>query len=209
MSLGQILNKLTLEEIEELSKSLQNQHESFFGNKLKDSKNRALISKALGLKNWNTLVGMKKVESKDNCYLCPECGSKEFYCKIDAFDYHGLNSKGETTESKEVAHYDDFEYTCMDCNYTSEIIFLTYELILEGFKDDGTTDHLVVWVNVEDKYDYSFEEILKENKKIKEFSKINFVSKDEAGLDLQIQYYPTQDSIVKLNNIIDKKMGVN
>ena len=50
MSLKSILNKLTLDEINELSDSLQKQEESFFGNKLSDSKQRAFLSKTLGIK---------------------------------------------------------------------------------------------------------------------------------------------------------------
>ena len=204
MSLQSILNKLSLEEIEELSKSFKNQEKSFFGNELKDSKHRSLIAKTFGLKNWNTLVGLKRKKSIKK-YRCPECNSENFYLKIDGYDYFSLDEDGNQKKSEFVNHYDDRIYTCLDCEHEVESILITYELTLKGFVDDGSKDDLVLWINIYNHQDYSFEKICKENNNIISYSKIP-LQNDKKSVDLEIDVFDSND-LDKFEELIKNKLN--
>ena len=197
MSILNIFEKLTLEEIEELSKEFKSCERDFFGNELKDSKHRALIAKVFGLKNWNTLIGLKnnKKNKSEDKYRCPKCGSQKFYCVIDAYDYQEIDAKGTLIGSNCVAHMDDRKYQCEDCEYEAYDLRLTYEIELIGFDTSGDKDHLILWINLSSEQDYSFEKYLKENKYIKGFRKIPY---QHQGVDLKLNIFKEKNEIDKL-----------
>lgn len=213
MSLKEIFHKLTLDEIRELSRALNEQQSSFFGNKLKQSKNNIMLAKAFGIKNWNTLVALKqplnlgvkknvpKLHSED--YKCPRCNSREFYCVIDSYDYQKIDSKGNLVESSFIAHMDDRKFQCSDCTYEAFDIRLTYEIELDGFDTSGEKDHLILWINIGSNQDYSFEKLLKENKNVKSFRKIPYQS---DGVDLKYDIFREKSEV---NKLIDLRVEVN
>lgn len=212
MSLTNIFNKLTLEEIRELAESFNEQQSNFFGNKLKQSKNKMMIAKVLGIKNWSTLVVLKeplglKVEGVNNklhkaSYKCPSCGSSNFHCVIDSYDYQKIDSKGNLVESNFIAHMDDRKYQCSCCDYESFDIRLTYEIELDGFDTSGDKDHLILWINIGSSQDYSFEKLLQENKNVKSFKKIPYQS---DGVDLKYDIFREKSEI---NNLINSRVEV-
>lgn len=91
MSLQSIFNKLTLDEIKELSDAMIKNQADFFGNNLKQSKQYVFISQLFGIKNWNTLSGLKKVK---DVYPCPNCGSLSLRIHSDSVTEYTLDENG-------------------------------------------------------------------------------------------------------------------
>lgn len=65
MSINSILEKLTKEEINELSEAINKNQKDFFGNSLKRHKQEKLMAQIFNKKDWNTLIGSKKDKKHD------------------------------------------------------------------------------------------------------------------------------------------------
>lgn len=69
LNMENLLNKLESKEIKELSSKINQVQKSFFGNSLSNSKQEKFMAEVFGVKNYNTLIGMKKDKisfTKDN-----------------------------------------------------------------------------------------------------------------------------------------------
>lgn len=79
-----ILEKLTSEEIKELSKAINETQKEFFGNPLGLRKQEEFMSKVFKKKNWNTVLGISKKKydpssEYQKTTICIEVLSNKFY----------------------------------------------------------------------------------------------------------------------------------